>query len=1789
MRVNGTVHKDALRAGVTPNSEHTRLLMKSRGQEYGSNMRLGEYRPPANQSSEHKRSPAATPTSDHRITPQSVEGAMTHTTSSYSGNKSSPRQNSNRAGSRNSEKRQTDQTTSAFTPVQRHPKDSRRNELSRASNTPGGHGGRRHNTSPENRYDLLTRQRREVVPSGALTTDNLNRHVRKEYFKGDFPVRRSNSNSTLNDTLDRIGSNTHLDGPVHRGYGSTSSIDMQSVGGESFFQMVQKFRADVDQRSPAPPQLEKLLGGGHVTFAEEIVTHTAKSSKITMATAELKPVTEATASPKLTRKGTTKKDKDRDKEKEKTKVSKTKSQSTEKSIFSKLLGKGEGDIGNTDSDLQSRVEERYRQKAFAHYDCQSITVNLNEVIRNRQHGWKRKNTTTGASAASRGSNSNTPQGSREDLSDEDSDFGDGKSNDLVMSCPFFRNEIGGETERKVSLSRASADERRYGRRGSYEAILEGPKVRLSGGSPGSPDNPAYLTQPQIERIDYGAHYYRDHFFGQEHQNYLGIDENLGPVAVSIKREKLEDKDVINSSTNTSNKDNNNVQYQYRIIIRTSELTTLRGSILEEAIPSAAKHGTSRGLPLRDVLEYVAPELQLSCLRLAVSADKVQEQLMKLDEQGINNKYKVGVMYCKAGQSTEEEMYNNEHAGPAFEEFLNCLGETVKLQGFDKYRAQLDNKTDSTGTHSLYTTYQNNEIMFHVSTMLPYTPNNKQQLLRKRHIGNDIVTIVFQEEGAAPFTPKTIRSHFQHVFILVQAHHPNTDSLHYSVAVSRSKDVPTFGPPLPEPPTFQKSKLFTDFILAKIINAENAVHRSEKFVTMAVRTRQEYLRDLANNSVSNATIDTSAKFGKFTLWDKKKEKSPPKVFPENITKGAIVWRVQVEDSSHGERLDCSLGISAESVVLIGDEEQDPIFSVNSKSVIGWTPNQNSLKLFYNEGECIVMYFADNDEDEIQAVVNRLDLVSDGCETKEITLRRNGLGQLGFHVHYQGLVAEVEQYGFAWQAGLRKGSRLVEICKVAVCTLTHDQMIDLLRTSMTVKVVIILPHEDGTPRRGVPLLELTGTISNYTHLDSIHRSHNSKIGKSQQLGAYISDRDHSPHNRASSSPASMLTGSKLTPPRSERKHRPPPDYSPAKRDNHPPPYNEVRAAVAKLEQRFTAEDDEKKREEKSRQDSGYRGKHRQTSSERPHRSHRDEGQSSAHNTGKTSREIDIQFARESLDRQSGRISKNQRHIQNMQAYANRQGDPQFVNRAAYHDAKQTNAMSRLPLSCSAASAFTEAERSTPLARHATSMSISSGDTSLTSTSTGTSNSTGASDEKWYDTGDEFHDNSFSHEDIPRESSTDTAYDNVSQDTYDTIRSSYDNQDAEERPPKERHPGTYASVDNLLQSSPNVAPTYLHKTYPPRDRDAEPKQPLPIYSEHSAFDRPLTSLTNLSESSSHSGSSNISRQGYHSQVHSLTRSPQIARRKLLAASPEMRDVKKKAPSVRDTDSPLSGRVSSSESLTSRLRPGATPRSAHKQSRPQTSTVKEDLLKLITPDITELEVQPASQPKRTGTVSPSHQAYTRVTLQRTLSDESLSGGGTTRKLRRGPALDLTDSLVFTSTQKSTYPSRMIAETTNISGKGKESKLDKTVVSGNTGSSLFPLPDQGSSLEWSNLVETAKSFEGLDLQSVKSASMGTLDEIADTMHEFELSSSPEQYNGPSREIRSGGEEREAEFSEGDLKMQLLHLTRQLSKERHQRQALEAEVGQLREDNVRLQEESQTAAAQLRKFTEWFFNTIDRQ
>ena len=93
---------------------------------------------------------------------------------------------------------------------------------------------------------------------------------------------------------------------------------------------------------------------------------------------------------------------------------------------------------------------------------------------------------------------------------------------------------------------------------------------------------------------------------------------------------------------------------------------------------------------------------------------------------------MGVLYMKESQQSEEELFNNKMHSEAFDDFLNLLGERIRLRGFDKYRAGLDNVGDLTGTHSVYTTFKNNQIMFHISTLLPFEANDAQK------VGNSFV-------------------------------------------------------------------------------------------------------------------------------------------------------------------------------------------------------------------------------------------------------------------------------------------------------------------------------------------------------------------------------------------------------------------------------------------------------------------------------------------------------------------------------------------------------------------------------------------------------------------------------------------------------------------------------------------------------------------------------------------------------------------------------------------------------------------------------------------------------------------------------------------------------------------------------------------------------------------------------------------------------------------------------------------------------------------------------------------
>ncbi|KAF4087696.1 hypothetical protein AMELA_G00073430 [Ameiurus melas] len=205
--------------------------------------------------------------------------------------------------------------------------------------------------------------------------------------------------------------------------------------------------------------------------------------------------------------------------------------------------------------------------------------------------------------------------------------------------------------------------------------------------------------------------------------------------------------------------------------------------------------------------------------------------------------------------TEEDILSNNEESEEFKHFLSILGQTVKLRGFTGFRGGLDVSHGQTGSEAVFTSFHGREIMFHVSTKLPFTDGDTQQLQRKRHIGNDIVAIVYQE-GRTPFLCDVISSHFLHCFIAVRRVKRENgadggDGGAFQVSITAREDVPPFGPPLPNPPIFTEGSVFREFLLTKLINAEISCYRAERFSKLELRTRSSLLEALRSELSSRS--------------------------------------------------------------------------------------------------------------------------------------------------------------------------------------------------------------------------------------------------------------------------------------------------------------------------------------------------------------------------------------------------------------------------------------------------------------------------------------------------------------------------------------------------------------------------------------------------------------------------------------------------------------------------------------------------------------------------------------------------------------------------------------------------------------------------------------------------------------------------------------------------------------------------------------------------------------------------
>lgn len=157
----------------------------------------------------------------------------------------------------------------------------------------------------------------------------------------------------------------------------------------------------------------------------------------------------------------------------------------------------------------------------------------------------------------------------------------------------------------------------------------------------------------------------------------------------------------------------------------------------------------------------------------------------------------------------------------------------------------------------------------------------------------------------------------------------------------------------------------------------------------------------------------------------------------------------------------------------------VFVAPTKSILGWSwwGEAGGVRIYYHRGESVAI--RTREITDAGDLMRALTLAAPAATLAiQLQLRRNNAGQLGFHVQPDGVVTQVETGGGAARAGLTQGARLVEICTVAVCTLSHDQMVDLLKTSAPVMMTVIPPLSNGTTRGCCIGAECPGSSSRVT---------------------------------------------------------------------------------------------------------------------------------------------------------------------------------------------------------------------------------------------------------------------------------------------------------------------------------------------------------------------------------------------------------------------------------------------------------------------------------------------------------------------------------------------------------------------------------------------------------------------------------------------------------------------------------------------------------------------------------------
>lgn len=299
-------------------------------------------------------------------------------------------------------------------------------------------------------------------------------------------MKRSSSEVMISDIgaedLDAAAINLNTGASLKRGYGSTTTVDQPSSPGFMETVMVE------EQPSAQPPHLSTSLSPSLQT-----ATQIAQGDIICI------PGYNHMDPSVFYCRGS-----------EQVHVQRDKPEKMETQLFSRLQRQ------RNHQKRSSRVSTS--QKCFSHYDVQSIFFNIIEPSGHQA----KKNTCTGTLVApqQQGAARSGLQRPRSGCDDLNIDYGDGKSSCLIHSCPFFRNEIGGETERKLCLMQTNTCNPicRDAAGGSCRKSLYHCSNNSVSVLEGCRENQVFtqnlMKKYDIENMDLGARYYLKYFYNR---------------------------------------------------------------------------------------------------------------------------------------------------------------------------------------------------------------------------------------------------------------------------------------------------------------------------------------------------------------------------------------------------------------------------------------------------------------------------------------------------------------------------------------------------------------------------------------------------------------------------------------------------------------------------------------------------------------------------------------------------------------------------------------------------------------------------------------------------------------------------------------------------------------------------------------------------------------------------------------------------------------------------------------------------------------------------------------------------------------------------------------------------------------------------------------------------------------------------------------------------------------------------------------------------------------------------